>query len=98
MSKNFCRICQGQRGFVIMDGKPRCEGCGTPIANCHMRTEQRKGTESPLKCPQCRSANADLLEAGRWLCATCGTVYEHADVGFVDDRPVENAIKKELRK
>ena len=93
--KQHCKICGGKRSSY-RDGKVlRCEGCGMPVGNCHITNEQLQKTKSRLSCPQCRSPHAEHIELGRFSCSTCGTVYELPDHGFIDDRPEQNAMKKE---
>lgn len=98
MSKQFCKICRGQRGVMLVGTSKMCEGCGTPADNCFLTVTEKAKQKLVLKCPLCRSPNADLLEARRWLCATCGTVYEALEQSFLDDRPDVNLEKKERQR
>lgn len=87
-----CRYCRGERPT---DGR-RCLGCGAPVANARVNSRTRKVT--PRKCPRCRSGSYSTLEEGRFECRSCRTVYEDDDVGYLDTRPIENAIKREGRR
>lgn len=73
----------------------QCSGCGMPVANAFVPESTLAKQRSKPKCPSCRSNNATVLEADRWMCATCGSIYETPDMGYVDDRPEQNAMKKE---
>lgn len=85
-----CRFCGGQRP----DNGKVCLGCGAPVANAKRVVRPLK--ERRRKCPRCGS-NKYVHADGRLSCKECWCVYEDADFGFVDDRPLENAIKKERR-
>ncbi len=78
-----------------MNSKNQCVGCGMPAANAVVPESTRKKQKMRLKCPQCRSVVAEEIEKDRFCCNTCGAVYEAMDQGFVDDRPEQNAMKKE---
>ncbi len=90
--KGFCRFCQGMRSA---NAGRQCDGCGMPIANAFLSDSSRKKSKLRLKCPQCRSTNADEVEKDPFLCNTCGSVFEAVDQSFVDTRPEQNAMKKE---
>lgn len=55
----------------------------------------RKKAKPLVMCPRCRSSRATEVEKNRHLCETCGGVFEAVEHGFVDDRPEQNAMKKE---
>lgn len=64
-----------------------------PAANAIVPNSSKK--KPVVKCPKCRSSNGDEFEKDRFCCQTCGAVYEAMDQGFLDDRPEQNAMKKE---
>lgn len=88
----FCRFCVGPRG---VNSAKQCEGCGMPVANANVPESVRKQNKLRLKCPKCRGTHIREIEADRYCCETCDSVFEAADTGFVDDRPEQNAMKKE---
>lgn len=94
MKNGFCRFCNGQRR---VNSKKQCEGCGMPVANAMLPESNRTKVKKPM-CPRCRSSHSTEREKGRYNCETCGGVFEAADMGYVDDRPEQNAIKKEHRR
>lgn len=83
-----CTICRGLRpnnGVV-------CLGCGTALLKCSQRKAKRHTTE----CPGCTHTGPhQTLEAGRYRCLKCTAIFEHGDVGYLDDRPDINAEKLE---
>lgn len=85
-----CRYCRGERPH---NGKV-CLGCGAPIANATVRAKPVKAPR--YTCPRCGSGKYVHAD-GRLSCKECWTVYEPPDFGYVDTRPVENAIKQEER-
>lgn len=88
--RGFCRFCNGVRNVNSVN---QCEGCGMPAANA-IAPNRKKPVAKPM-CPRCRSAHSSELEKDRFLCETCGGVFEQVDQGFLDDRPEQNAMKKE---
>ena len=93
--KKHCRICNGRRGETELGRNVVCEGCATPVANCHITDVQLSRTKTRLVCPMCRGTRADHIELGRFCCTTCGTQYELLEQEFLDDRPDVNLEKKE---
>lgn len=86
----FCKFCNGVRQ---VNSAQQCEGCGMPAKNAIVPNSSVK--KAIHKCPQCRSHRCTEIEADRFMCATCGGVFEAVEQGFVDDRPLQNAMKKE---
>lgn len=84
-----CRMCNGYRET----NGTHCLGCGTPVAMATKRPNKSSGDQ--LKCPSCKRASRREIEPGRYECKHCLSQYEASDVGYVDDRPVQNAMKRE---
>ena len=84
-----CRICNGPRPT---NGKV-CLGCGTPVANATPSIRPR--VQTPRVCPKCGSRRYIPCEDQRFECVECSSHFEDADFGFLDTRPVENAMKRE---
>ena len=88
--RNFnCRICQA----VSPTDGTMCLGCGTPLRNAINRNKQHR--VRPHLCPECHSNNYRVLEPDRFCCTKCNSVFEPDDMGYLDDRPLMNAIKRE---
>lgn len=94
MKAIFCRYCNGLRSVTIVQAKRLCEGCGSHAANAEVPESSRQKKPKP-QCPKCRSYRVTEVEAKRFLCELCNAVFEALDYGFVDDRPEQNAMKKE---
>ena len=92
MTTIFCRFCNGSRHVNALK---QCDGCGMPAANANVPESVRKQKTLRLKCPKCRGNHIREIEADRFNCETCDAVFEAADMGYVDDRPEINAMKKE---
>ena len=93
--KQHCKICGGMRA-AFRDGRAlRCEGCGTPVANCHISDSLLQKISRKLCCPNCRSQYGEEIEPGRYTCKTCDVTYEAPDFDFVRVDPVQNAEKNE---
>lgn len=93
-SKIFdCRFCGGER----QHNGTLCLGCGSPVQNAlnRNRPAQKKG----IRCPRCNSHQRHVNCDGTSSCTKCGAWYDHDNEGMVavDDRPVQNAMKRERR-
>lgn len=86
-----CHFCQGERE-LMSDGKT-CSGCGSPAANAVRKKRIR--IDAP-HCPRCGSTKNIVVENNERWCRNCRTQYGGEDFSFVDDRPVENAMKRGL--
>lgn len=70
----FCRFCQGVRNVTAAK---RCSGCGMPAANAIVQNSSKK--KPILVYPSCRSRRSTEFEKDRFLCDTCGSVFEQVD-------------------
>lgn len=68
--KTYCRGCAAERGVSTLD---ICAVCGTDL------TEPPRVAPRAPKCPTCAGTSAKTLEAGRFLCKKCGSVFEGGD-------------------
>ncbi len=90
-NKQHCRICRRQRLFQF----GLCTSCGHPASASY--EPKPKDSANQLRCPSCGSSRKTEQEKGRYRCLECSGIYERPDLGYVDDRPVENAIRNEAR-
>lgn len=82
-----CKICCGIREH---NGK-HCLGCATAINRC-IPDEKRRAKH----CPICNDPGPHYsIAVERFKCRKCSAIMELADFGFVDDRPLQNLMKKE---
>ena len=89
MTQHFCKCCNGIRP----NNGSICLGCGTLLKVC-----ARPEPKAPARrnCPCCgRTTNQREIEAGRFLCDGCRTVFEPEEVHYFDDRPDVSLEKKE---
>ena len=84
-----CRICRKVRR--VFHGL--CDGCGHPVAN--IEAKPRKPAFRIPVCPVCHCTNRQELEPGRFCCVKCLAVFEPVEQFYVDDRPLQNAMKQE---
>lgn len=64
-----------------------------PSANASVPIPKQAKTK-PM-CPRCGQYRSREIEPGRFSCNTCGSVFEPLEQNFIDDRPEQNAMKKE---
>ena len=83
----WCRVCKAQR---VESG--RCQSCGTGVTP-YYQPKDKPGV-SPA-CPNCRGRHTRATAHGSRLCRDCGVEFEPVEVGYLDSRPLENAIKRE---
>jgi len=93
--KQHCKICGGMRGAFCHNKQILCEGCATPVASCHISDDLLRKINRKPRCPNCRSTFSEEIEKDRYCCKTCDTTFEAPDMGYVDDRPENNAMKNE---
>lgn len=90
IKSGFCRFCRGVRE---VNAARQCVGCGMPAGNAMVPVS--KPRKSRPMCPRCRSSNTTEKERDRYSCETCGGTFEPLEQTFVDDRPEQNAMKRE---
>lgn len=93
LNRGFCRFCRGERE---VNSARQCVGCGMPAGNAMSPTA--KVRKARPMCPRCSSSHSTETERGRFSCETCGGTFEPLEQTFVDDRPEQNAMKRERQK
>lgn len=88
--KIHCRYCRKEQPLAV----GRCRGCGMTEDEAAV-SPHRVNPKRRRQCPACRGIRISPMEEERYWCLSCGMVFEDCEVGFLDDRPVENAVKRE---
>jgi hypothetical protein len=73
-----------------------CDGCGHPAANCEVKPKKLAAFRVSI-CPACHSNCHREIEPGRYSCQKCNAIFEPIEQTFIDDRPLENAMRKEAQ-